>query len=140
MEKIFTLCIIKPDAVKRNITGKINDLIERDGFQIIAQRVCLLSLQQSQDFYSVHKDRFFFQDLCAYMSSGMIFAQVLKKEHAVENFRTLIGHTDPKQAGPQTIRGSFGLSIDHNSVHGSDAWETAEKEIAFFFARMDLFI
>jgi len=133
-----TLSIIKPDATKRNIVGKVLDLIESSGLRIIAQRRMLLTVQQAESFYAIHRERPFFQDLVQYMSSGPIVVQALEGEDAVEKYREVMGATDPAAADDGTIRQCYGLDIQNNTVHGSDSLENAEQEIAFFFASTDL--
>ena len=128
-----TFSIIKPDATKRNLTGKINAVIEGAGLRIVAQKRVKLSLQQAEGFYAVHKERPFFKSLVGFMSSGPVVVQVLEGENAVAKYREVMGATDPAKAAPGTIRKLFAESIEANSVHGSDAAETAKTEIAFFF-------
>ena len=128
-----TLSIIKPDATRRNITGKINAAFEAAGLRIVAQKRLRLSLERAQAFYAVHEERPFYHDLCAFMSSGPVVAQVLEGEGAVARNREVMGATNPADAAPGTIRAEHAESIEANSVHGSDAPETAATEIAFFF-------
>jgi nucleoside-diphosphate kinase len=128
-----TFSIIKPDATRRNITGKINALIEGAGLRIIAQKRLKLSQQQAEGFYAVHKERPFYKSLVAFMTSGPVVVQVLEGENAVAKYRDVMGATDPAKAAPGTIRKLHAESIEANSVHGSDAPETAKTEIAFFF-------
>ena len=128
-----TLSIIKPDATKRNITGKINAMIEDSGLRIIAQKRIILDLEMAEGFYKVHKERPFFRDLCDYMTSAPVIVQVLKGKNAVENYRKLMGSTDPKNAEEGTIRKAYALGIQENSVHGSDSLENAKLEIDYFF-------
>jgi nucleoside-diphosphate kinase len=128
-----TLSIIKPDATKRNITGKINAVIEGAGLRIIAQKRLKLSQKQAEGFYAVHKERPFYKSLVSFMSSGPVVVQVLEGENAVAKYREVMGATDPAKAAPGTIRKLYAESIEANSVHGSDAPETAKTEIAFFF-------
>ena len=128
-----TLSIIKPDATRRNITGKINAAFEAAGLRIVAQKRLRLSLERAQAFYAVHETRPFYDDLCAFMSSGPVVAQVLEGEGAVARNREVMGATNPADAAPGTIRAEHAESIEANSVHGSDAPETAATEIAFFF-------
>jgi nucleoside-diphosphate kinase len=128
-----TCSIIKPDATKRNITGKINALIEGAGLRIIAQKRLKLSQQQAEGFYAVHKERPFYKSLVAFMMSGPVVVQVLEGENAVAKYREVMGATDPAKAAPGTIRKTCAESIEANSVHGSDGPETAKTEIAFFF-------
>lgn len=122
----------------RNLTGQVNAKIESSGLRIIAQRRLQLTLQQAQDFYAVHKERPFFNDLCSYMISGPVVVQILEGEEAVSIYRTVMGATNPEQADPETIRKEFALSIEANSVHGSDSLENAAKEIGFFFSELDI--
>lgn len=133
-----TLSLIKPDATRRNLTGAINARIEEAGLRIIAQRRLHLTRRDAEKFYAVHSERAFFNDLCAFMSSGPIVAQVLEGDNAIQKYRTVMGATNPANADEGTIRKDFAESIEANSVHGSDAPETAKDEIAFFFAGIDL--
>ena len=129
-----TFSIIKPDATKRNLTGAINAMIEKAGLRIVAQKRVLISRAQAETFYAVHRERPFFGELVDFMTSGPVVVQVLEGENAIAAYRDLMGATDPAKAAAGTIRKSFALSIGENSVHGSDAPETAAKEIAQFFA------
>jgi nucleoside-diphosphate kinase len=129
-----TFSMIKPDATKRNLTGKINAKLEEAGLRIVAQRRVWMSRQQAEAFYAVHKERPFFGELVDFMSSGPTVVQVLEGENAVLKNREVMGATNPSQADEGTIRKEFALSIGENSVHGSDAPETAAEEIAFWFA------
>ncbi len=133
-----TLAIIKPDAMKARHQGKILDRILEAGFEILAARVIRMTRAQAEGFYEVHRGKPFYEELTAFMSSGACMPLVLEKENAVEAFRTLIGATDPAQAAPGTIRKDFATSLGENAVHGSDADENAEKEVAFFFAGGDI--
>ncbi|MDR0632912.1 MAG: nucleoside-diphosphate kinase [Holosporales bacterium] len=133
-----TLSIIKPDAVRRNLIGKINDRIESADLKIIAQKMIRLTKEHAMAFYDVHAERSFYNDLCSNMTLGPIVAQVLDGENAIERYREVMGATNPGSAAPGTIRHEFGESVDFNSVHGSDSPETALKEIAFFFSRIEL--
>ncbi len=133
-----TLAIIKPDAVRRNLVGEIIAQITQSGFRIIGMKLVRLSRQQAEDFYAVHRGRPFFEDLVCFMSSGPVVVLALEKERAVEDFRALIGATDPAEAAPGTIRQRFGTSKGENAIHGSDSPENAEREIAFFFSRTEL--
>ena len=133
-----TLSILKPDAVRKNITGKINSYIEDSGLRIIAQRMMLLTKKQAGQFYEIHKDRPFFGELVEFMTSGPVIVQVLVGENAVSKYRQIMGATDPKQADKGTIRGDFADDIGENRVHGSDSIENAHREIAFFFAEYEL--
>ena len=128
-----TFSIIKPDATKRNLTGKINAVIEGAGLRIVAQKRVKLSQTQAEGFYAVHKERPFYKSLVGFMTSGPVVVQVLEGENAVAKYREVMGATDPAKAAPGTIRKLFAESIEANSVHGSDAPETAKTEIAFFF-------
>ena len=133
-----TFSIIKPDATRRNITGKINAVIEGSGLKIIAQKRIRLSKEKAGGFYAEHKERGFFGDLVAFMTSGPVVVQVLEGENAIAAYRTVMGATDPAQADAGTIRKEFALSMGENSVHGSDAPETAAVEIAYFFSGLEL--
>jgi nucleoside-diphosphate kinase len=128
-----TFSIIKPDATRRNLTGKINAKLEDAGLRIIAQKRVRMSRAQAEGFYAVHKARPFFNDLCAFMISGPVVLQVLEGENAVAKNREVMGATNPANAAPGTIRKEFAESIEANSVHGSDSLENAKTEIAFFF-------
>jgi len=129
-----TFSIIKPDATSRNLTGAINALIEKAGLRIVAQKRVLISRGQAERLYAVHRARPFFRELVDFMTSGPVVVQVLEGENAIAAYRDLMGATDPIKAAPDTIRRVFARSIGENSVHGSDAADTAEKEIAQFFA------
>lgn len=133
-----TLSIIKPDATRRNLTGKINSLFEEKGLRIVAQRRLHLTRAQAEGFYAVHKDRPFFNDLCEFMISGPVVVQVLEGENAVQANRDIMGATNPANANAGTIRKEFGESIEANSVHGSDSEENASIEIGFFFSQLDV--
>lgn len=133
-----TLSILKPDAVKNNITGNINSYIEQSGLKITAQKMMLLTKKQAELFYEIHKDGPFFGELVEFMTSGPVIVQVLVGENAVSKYRQIMGATDPKQADKGTIRGDFADDISENRVHGSDSPENARKEIAFFFAECEL--
>tara|TARA_B100000989_G_C19491604_1_gene450066 strand:+ start:12 stop:455 length:444 start_codon:yes stop_codon:yes gene_type:complete len=138
MTSQLTLSIIKPDAVKRNLIGKINTVFESNNLKIVAQKMILLSKIDAQNFYEVHKDRAFFSDLCEYMTSGPIVVQVLQGKNAVKKNRELMGATNPENAEDNTIRKLYGLSVEANSVHGSDSEENAVSEIKFFFSSRDI--
>ncbi|MEE4211166.1 MAG: nucleoside-diphosphate kinase [Parvularcula sp.] len=129
-----TLSIIKPDATARNITGKIIDKFESAGLRVVAQKRIRLSEERAGEFYAVHKERPFYGDLVSFMASGPVVVQVLEGDDAIAKNREVMGATNPKDAAPGTIRAEFAESIDANSVHGSDAPETAKEEIAFFFS------
>jgi nucleoside-diphosphate kinase len=133
-----TLSIIKPDATRRNLTGKINARLEAAGLRIVAQRRMRLTRAQAEAFYAVHRERPFYRSLCEFMTSGPVVVQVLEGENAIESNREVMGATDPAKAAPGTIRKDFAESIEANSVHGSDAADTAMREIGFFFAEIDL--
>ena len=135
----LTLSIIKPDAVKRNLTGKINTMIENKSIKIIGQKMIKLSLEDAQMFYSVHKDRAFYQDLCNYMISGPIVVQVLSGKDVILKYRELMGATNPANAEDNTIRKAYGVSVEENSVHGSDSQENAKIEIDFFFSKREIY-
>lgn len=134
-----TLSIIKPDAVAKNVIGKIYQRFEDAGLKIIAARMAHLSELEAGQFYAVHKERPFFKDLVSFMVSGPVMVQVLEGENAIAKNRELMGATDPKKADAGTIRADFAESIDANAVHGSDAPETAAVEIAFFFPGMNIY-
>ena len=129
-----TLSIIKPDATRRNLTGKINAALEEAGLRIVAQKRLHLTLERAQAFYAVHKARPFYDDLCAFMASAPVVVQVLEGEGAIEKNREVMGATNPAEAAPGTIRALYAESIEANSVHGSDSPETAAIEIPFFFS------
>ncbi len=135
----LTLSIIKPDAVKRNLIGEINKMIENRSIKIVGQKMIKLSLEDAQMFYSVHKDRAFYQDLCSYMISGPIVVQVLSGKDVITQYRDLMGATNPANAEENTIRKSFGVTVEENSVHGSDSEENAKIEIDFFFSKREIF-
>ena len=129
----LTFSIIKPDATKRNITGSINELIEKNGLRIIAQKRIKLTNEEAQSFYDVHNDKPFFKDLVEYMTSEPVVVQVLSSDNAVKKYREVMGATNPDNASDDTIRKLFALNVQENSVHGSDSNENAIKEINFFF-------
>jgi len=133
-----TLSIIKPDATRRNITGKINAMLEAAGLRIVAQKRMRLTREQAEGFYAVHRERPFFDSLCSFMSSGPVVVQVLEGENAVTRNREVMGATDPAKAAPGTIRKEFAESIEANSVHGSDSAENAVVEIAYFFSQCEI--
>jgi len=133
-----TLSIIKPDATRRNLTGRINARLEEKGLRIIAQKRLQLSRAEAERFYAVHRERPFFKSLVEFMCSAPVVVQVLEGENAVAVNREVMGATDPKKAAPGTIRKDFAENIEANSVHGSDSPETAADEIAFFFAGIEL--
>lgn len=133
-----TLSIVKPDATRRNITGLINARLEEAGLYIVAQRRVRLTRNDAENFYSVHAERSFFNDLCEFMASGPVVVQVLEGENAVALNRNIMGATNPANALDGTIRKEFGESIEANSVHGSDSAENAAQEIAFFFSELEI--
>jgi len=133
MKSEQTLSIIKPDAVKKNVIGKIISRFEDAGLRVVAARMTHLSRKEAEGFYAVHRERPFFKDLVEFMISGPVLIQVLEGENAIAKNRDLMGATDPKKAAKGTIRADFADSIDANAVHGSDSPETARKEIAYFF-------
>jgi nucleoside-diphosphate kinase len=133
-----TLSIIKPDATRRNLTGKINAKFEDAGLRIVAQKRLQLTTAQAEAFYGVHRERGFFRDLVTFMVSGPVVAQVLEGEGAVAKNRDIMGATNPANAAPGTIRKEFAESIEANSVHGSDSAENAATEIAFFFSAIEI--
>lgn len=128
-----TFSIIKPDATQRNLTGAINKMLEEGGLRIVGQKRILMSRQQAEGFYEVHKARPFFGELVEFMCSGPVVVQVLEGQNAVARNREIMGATNPKEAAPGTIRKEHALSIGENSVHGSDSLENAKREIAYFF-------
>jgi nucleoside-diphosphate kinase len=133
-----TLSIIKPDATRRNLTGAINDRLEKGGLRIVAQKRIQLSQKQAEQFYEVHAERPFYRDLVVFMSSGPVIVQVLEGENAVAINREIMGATNPANAAAGTIRRDFAESIEANSVHGSDSPETAAQEINFFFSNIEI--
>ena len=133
-----TLSIIKPDATRRNLTGKINALFEEKGLRIVAQKRIQLTQAQAETFYAVHSERPFFKGLVSFMISGPVVPQVLEGENAVAAHREIMGATDPKKAAPGTVRALFAEDIEANSVHGSDSAENAAVEIGFFFAGLEV--
>ncbi len=133
-----TLSILKPDATRRNLTGKINALFEEAGLRIVAQKRIRLSDAVAGAFYAVHKERPFYASLVSSMTAGPVVVQVLEGENAVSRHREVMGATDPKKAEPHTVRAQFAESIEANSVHGSDSPENAAAEIAFFFAGTEI--
>ena len=133
-----TFSIIKPDATKRNITGSINKIIEENDLTIIAQKRIRLSKTKAEGFYLIHKDRPFFNDLIDYMTSGPVIIQVLQGDNAIEQYRKIMGSTNPSNAENGTIRKEFALNIQENSVHGSDSEENANIEINYFFSESEI--
>ena len=128
-----TLSIIKPDAVERNLDNEIKEMFKNKGFSILKEKKIQIEKSEAEKFYKVHETKPFYSDLCAYLSSGPIVAMVLEKENAILDNRELMGSTNPKEANEGTIRKKYGISIDKNSVHGSDSSENAKIEIDFFF-------
>ncbi|WP_457570991.1 nucleoside-diphosphate kinase [Desulfovulcanus sp.] len=133
-----TLSIIKPDAVQRNLQGAILKMIQEAGLKIVAMKMIRLSKKEAEGFYAVHKDKPFFDSLTEYMSSGPVVVSVLEGEDAINKYRQLMGATNPANAEEGTIRKKFALDIEQNSVHGSDAPETAATEIAYFFNQLEI--
>jgi nucleoside diphosphate kinase len=133
-----TISIVKPDAVAKNIIGQIYSRFEQNGLRIVAAKMKHLSVREAQDFYAVHKERLFYADLVAFMTSGPVMIQVLEGENAVAKNRELMGATDPANAAPGTIRADFAESLSINAVHGSDSLENAAIEIAYFFSQSEI--
>ncbi len=133
-----TFSIIKPDAVAKNVIGEIVSRFEKAGLKIVAAKMLHLTRQQAQDFYAVHKERPFYNDLVEFMTSGPVMTQVLEGEDAIAKNREVMGATNPEEAAAGTIRADFASTVDENAVHGSDAPETAKTEIAFFFGEDDV--
>jgi nucleoside-diphosphate kinase len=133
-----TLSIVKPDGVRGNLIGEVYRRFEKAGLSIIAARMMHLSQREAEGFYAVHRERSFFKDLVRYMTSGPVIVQVLEGDNAVARNRDLMGATDPKKAAPGTIRADLAVSIEQNVVHGSDAPDTAAREIAYFFSTTEL--
>lgn len=136
----YTLSIVKPNAVKKDIIGEIFTYFEQQGLKIVALKMVQLSLSQAKDFYAEHSQKPFYNKLCEFMSSGPICVQVLQGVHAIEVNRQIMGATDPSQAEEGTIRAKYGDSLDENSVHGSDSPTSAEREIQFFFAPEEILV
>ena len=134
-----TLSIIKPDATARNLSGQINAMIEKAGLKIVAQKMIHLSLAQAERFYQEHQGKTFFDNLVQFMSSAPVIVQVLEADDAIARYRQIMGATNPAVAEEGTIRKTFALSIDKNSVHGSDSPESAAREISFFFSEIEIF-
>ena len=133
-----TLSIIKPDATSRNITGKVNAMIEEAGLHIVAQKRILLTPEQAEEFYAEHKDKAFFTSMIEQMTSAPVVVQILEADNAIALYRKIMGATNPAVAEEGTIRKTFGLSIDNNTVHGSDSEESAKREIEFFFSHIEI--
>ncbi|MBJ56974.1 MAG: nucleoside-diphosphate kinase [Rickettsiales bacterium] len=134
-----TLSIIKPDAVEAKKSGHIIGLLEENGFEIIAKKKITLKREEAEKFYSIHKDRPFFNELVNFMTSGPVVVQVLEKENAVSDYRKIMGDTNPEMADKNTIRNLYGKNIQCNAVHGSDSITNAKKEVSFFFSEIELF-
>ena len=134
----YTFSMIKPDATKRNLIGKINSYLENAGLKIVAQKLVVLEESQAKEFYAEHKERSFFSGLITYMTSAPVVLQVLKGENAVTKNREIMGATNPADARPGTVRKDFALDIEANSIHGSDSAESAEREINFFFSKEEI--
>ena len=134
-----TLSIVKPDAVERNLEGQIKEVFLNNGFKIVKEKKIQIEKQEAEKFYKVHETKPFYNDLCAYLSSGPIVVMILEKENAILANRELMGLTNPKDAAEGTIRNKFGISIDKNSVHGSDSTENAKIEIDFFLSLREYF-
>jgi nucleoside-diphosphate kinase len=139
MDNNFTLSIIKPDAVRTGKTGPILAMINEGGFEISAMRMVRLTRHQAETFYQVHKEKAFFDGLVEFMTSGPVVVMILVHDNAVEEFRKLIGATDPNKAEPGTVRRTFAVSVQMNAIHGSDSVENAQKEANFFFSDTDRF-
>lgn len=135
----YTFSIIKPDAVRSGKTGPILSMINAAGFEIAAMKMLRLTRQQAEEFYAVHRERGFYQALVEFMTSGPVVVMVLRHDNAVEQFRKLIGNTDPAKAEPGTVRAEFATDIQMNAVHGSDSDENAERETKFFFSSIELY-
>lgn len=135
----YTLSIIKPNAVKKSVTGNINALFEKNGLKIVAMKMILIDKDTAEKFYSIHKDRPFYNDLVNFMTSGPVIVQVLEGNNAVKKNREIMGNTDPAKAEAGTIRNIYGDSIEANSVHGSDSYENAKIEIDIFFNENEKF-
>lgn len=134
-----TLSIVKPDAVEKNQIGEIIEYFETAGLKIVAAKLTRLTPEQAKTFYAVHKDKAFYKDLVAFMTSGPVLVQVLEGEDAIAVNRQVMGVTDPKKASPGTIRADFGTDVQHNAIHGSDSPETAKSEISFFFKPEEIY-
>jgi len=139
MNSNFTFSIIKPDAVRAGKTGSIIAMINEAGFEITAMRMTKMTFPQAESFYSIHKEKSFYNELTSFMTSGPVIVMILKHENAVDEFRNLIGATNPEKAEPGTIRKIFGESVTMNAVHGSDSIENAELEANYFFSGFDRF-
>jgi nucleoside-diphosphate kinase len=140
MDSNFTFSIIKPNAVRTGKTGPILAMINEAGFEIVAMKMVKMTVEQAESFYAVHKSKSFFESLIEFMTSGPVFVMILKHDNAVEEFRKLIGATDPNKAEPGTIRKTFAISVQMNAVHGSDSDENAQREADFFFSTFERFL
>jgi nucleoside-diphosphate kinase len=140
MDGNFTFSIIKPNAVRTGKTGPILAMINEAGFEIAAMKMVKMTVAQAESFYAVHKGKSFFESLIEFMTSGPVFVMILKHDNAVEEFRKLIGATDPNKAEPGTIRKTFAISVQMNAVHGSDSDENAQREADFFFSTFERFL
>jgi nucleoside-diphosphate kinase len=140
MDGNFTFTIIKPNAVRTGKTGPILAMINEAGFEIAAMKMVKMTVEQAESFYAVHKGKSFFESLIEFMTSGPVFVIILKHDNAVEEFRKLIGATDPNKAEPGTIRKTFAISVQMNAVHGSDSDENAQREADFFFSTFERFL
>jgi nucleoside-diphosphate kinase len=140
MDGNYTFSIIKPNAVRTGKTGPILAMINEAGFVIVAMKMVKMTIEQAESFYAVHKGKSFFESLIEFMTSGPVFVMILKHDNAVEEFRKLIGATDPNKAEPGTIRKTFAVSVQMNAVHGSDSDENAQKEADFFFSTFERFL
>lgn len=134
----YTLAIIKPDAIKRNLAGKIMAKIETNNFKIVAMKMVKLTKKDAQSFYYVHREKPFYESLCNFMATTAVVVMVLAKNNAIEELRNLMGTTNPESAAPGTIRKEYAINIEQNSIHGSDSLNSAKREIAFFFAEYEL--
>jgi nucleoside-diphosphate kinase len=139
MQQDFTFSIIKPNAVRTGKTGPILAMINEGGFEIVAMRMVRLTRDQAESFYEVHRERPFFESLVEFMTSGPVFVMILRHANAVDEFRKLIGATDPAKAEPGTIRKTFAVSVQMNAIHGSDSVENAQREACFFFSEVERF-
>ncbi len=133
-----TLSLVKPDGVSRNLVGEVIRFFEKGGLKVVALKMCRLTKEDAKQFYIVHKDKPFYESLTDYMSSGPIVAMVLEGENAISRCREIMGATDPKEAKEGTIRKTFGIDKEKNTVHGSDSPESAQREIAFFFSELEI--
>lgn len=135
----YTFSMIKPDILERNLVGNVIGYLEKSGLKIVAQKMSMLTIMQARDFYIEHKNRLFFVSLLKYISSGPVILQVLSSENAVTKNRQIMGATNPADAPTGTIRGDFGVSVEANSIHGSDSLQSANREIKFFFSDLEIY-